>query len=36
MEVGLVALTISTKLANRTSFDYGIEVENIIDFLLHR
>lgn len=36
MEVGLVVLTQSTKLANLASFDYGIEIVNIIDFLLHR
>lgn len=36
MEIGLAALTVSTKLANLASFDYGIEIENIIDFLLHR
>lgn len=36
MEIGLVALTVSTKLANLASFDYGIEIVNIIDFLLHR
>ena len=36
MEIGLAALTASTKLANLASFDYGIEIVNIIDFLLHR
>ena len=36
MEIGFVALTQSTKLANLASFDYGIEIVNIIDFLLHR
>ena len=32
----VVALTASTKLANLASFDYGIEIVNITDFLLHR
>lgn len=36
MEVGLAALTQSTILANLASIDYGIEIVNIIDFLLHR
>lgn len=32
----VVSLTASTKLARFASFDYGIEIVNIIDFLLHR
>ena len=35
-EVGLAALTVSTKLVYLASFDYGIEIVNAIDFLLHR
>lgn len=36
MEIGLAALTASTKLAYLTSFVDVIEIVNIIDFLLHR
>lgn len=29
MEIGFVALTVSTKLANLASFDYGIEIVKV-------